>query len=351
MSTDPVAPGSQPPSGPSATSAHRPSPQRLRRLLLALAGLGALLAATAALVWWRSPPPLPPPPPLPGIVQLLALGDTGADGAKPRAVAEAMAGYAGDHGGGFAATLLLGDNFYVDLPGGTDDPNWRRLFEDLYDPVRLPMPFYAVLGNADVGGRERTEVDYARTHPQSRWKMPARWYRLDLPPDRPLVTVLMLDVTADGEPADAHDRWLASELAGKRAAWTVVCAHYPLFSNGMHGDQPRWQKRWGLQLREHHIDFYLSGHDHDLQHLELPGWPLSFIISGGGGAGLRPLGRNDRGPFSRSLHGFAHLAFTADDCTVRLISPGLGTVHAFRRTKPGLVTVLETTASDRVTPP
>src|ERR1700761_2394235 len=39
-------------------------------------------------------------------------------------------------------------------------------------------------------------------------------------------------------------------------------------------------------LRRHKVDLYLSGHDHDLQHIEFKGHPTSFVISGGGGAEL-----------------------------------------------------------------
>jgi tartrate-resistant acid phosphatase type 5 len=34
------------------------------------------------------------------------------------------------------------------------------------------------------------------------------------------------------------------------------------------------------------VDLYLSGRDHDLQHLEFKGHPTSFVISGRGGAEL-----------------------------------------------------------------
>lgn len=41
--------------------------------------------------------------------------------------------------------------------------------------------------------------------------------------------------------------------------------------------------QWDSLLRRHNVDLYLSGHDHDLQHLEFKGHPTSFGISGGGG--------------------------------------------------------------------
>ena len=70
----------------------------------------------------------------------------------------------------------------------------------------------------------------------SRWKLPAKWYRVDLPTDRPLVTVLMLDSNKPllGEQQWRNQLdWIEQELSKPRtAAWTICCAHHPLYSNG-----------------------------------------------------------------------------------------------------------------------
>jgi hypothetical protein len=57
-----------------------------------------------------------------------------------------------------------------------------------------------------------------------------------------------------------------------------------------------------------------------------------------------------RGPFSRSLQGFADLNFTPDRVTVRYIGVDGSVVHAFERTRGGKVTVLQTTGTDRAVP-
>ena len=61
-------------------------------------------------------------------------------------------------------------------------------------PKQLPMPFFACLGNHDYDGNNlNIESDYVRQNPASRFKLPDRWYRVDLPAEKPVVTVLMLD--------------------------------------------------------------------------------------------------------------------------------------------------------------
>src|SRR4051794_24654581 len=61
----------------------------------------------------------------PSRVNLLAFGDWGQDTLDERDVAAGIRSY----GVTFDAGLLLGDNFYLPLTGGVDDPKWRSLFE------------------------------------------------------------------------------------------------------------------------------------------------------------------------------------------------------------------------------
>src|SRR5688500_4076530 len=221
-------------------------------------------------------------------VNLLAMGDWGNGGRQQRVVAAAMRDYVRSSEQDFDGILLCGDNFYVKLRG-VDDPQWRTLFEEMYDKDVLDFPFYAALGNHDYeNGKDVIELEYARRNPESRWKMPSRWYRIDFPKDDPLVTVFMLDSDKDllrRELWHAQNQWLRDQLrAGGLGKWVICAAHHPLFSNGDHGDIGALQKTWGALFEEHGVDFYVCGHDHDLQHLQVPGWETSFVLAGGGGA-------------------------------------------------------------------
>lgn len=272
-------------------------------------------------------------------VNVLAIGDWGDDTRAQGRVAEGMASFADERlRGRLDGVLALGDNFYVTLTG-TGDPKFDRLFERMFDPKRLNVPFYALLGNHDYsGGREdRVELQYAKERPNSRWKMPGRWYRVELPSaDDPLVTFIMLDsnyLFLSTEEWRAQADWLRGELAKPRTArWLVVCAHHPLYSNGGHGDDERLRREWGPLLAQHHVDFYLSAHDHNLQHLRIPGLATTFVISGGGGATTYEIVRADRGPFARQMHGFAHLRFGERSADVHLLDTRGRPVHAFSTT-------------------
>ena len=273
------------------------------------------------------------------------MGDWGEDTAAQRQVAAEMAKCAKRSTDRPAAVVLCGDNFYFRLTG-VDDPRWQSLFERVYDPASLNMPFYACLGNHDHEGENlHIELDYAQRNPDSRFKLPGQWYRRDLPPDAPTVTLIVLDSNRDNLSDVQWARqisWLEEQLAGTRAPWTICCAHHPMFSNGYVFFNAILQRDWGKLFEQHHVDFYLTGHEHNLQHLEIPGWNESFVIAGGGGAHQHPLFRADRG-FSRQAFGFVDFELTPANAVVRFIDVDGKVLHAFERDKAGKVTILETT--------
>jgi len=177
-----------------------------------------------------------------GQVNLLGMGDWGSNTAGQRTVATTMKQYVESEQRRFDALLTAGDNVYIDLQN-IFDPKWQQMFEQMYDRRVLNFPFYPTLGNHDYQhNRYLIEWAYARSYPQSRWKFPDRWYRLDFPigAEKPLVTVLMLDSNKPllGERDwNTELAWLKNELAKPRTAtWLMCVAHHPMFSNGDHGD-------------------------------------------------------------------------------------------------------------------
>jgi tartrate-resistant acid phosphatase type 5 len=282
-------------------------------------------------------------------VNLFAMGDWGMNNIFQKEVASAMADYAGKIDGQLDGVLLAGDNFYVNLTG-VDDPLWQQMFEQMYDSKKLNAPFYAALGNHDYQkGRINIEFEYARRNPHSRWKLPANWYRVDFPQNAPLVTVLMLNSNKDQLTAQqwqAELQWMERELSEPRAKWLVCVAHHPLFSNGSHGDNGVLQTQWGPLFQKHNVDFYVCGHDHDLQHLEMPGFRTSFVMCGGGGGNVRAMRRDNRGPFSVPAYGFTHLRFSLQGVRVNYVDRSASIVHFFEKDAQGNLVPGEATKTE-----
>lgn len=290
-----------------------PSPTFSRRRLL-----GTAFCSSAALALNLRPATAAAPAVAPDALHLLAIGDYGTTGKLQHAVAAAMTGFLRRASAPLHALLLLGDNFYGPVPDGftVDSQRWRTTFEDVYPAAVFDCPCHAVLGNhdyADNPGGERVQLAYARRG-GTRWRMPAKWYRLDVGGEPGRLTILALDSNLrDAKEIDAQQEWLEAALRGPRAPLTMVIAHHPLYSNGAHGDNESLVAAWGPLLEAHGVHAYLCGHDHDLQHLELEGLRTSFVISGGGGARTRRLRTTDRTmPFGDDVYGFTHIQVLAD---------------------------------------
>jgi tartrate-resistant acid phosphatase type 5 len=284
-------------------------------------------------------------------LHFLAIGDFGSGNQHQVAVAAQMAAFSKKLDTPLDAVLALGDNFY----GMLSPERFQPHFEQMYSKADFNCPFYACLGNHDYGpkydghqGRLKAQMqlDYAKNNPASRWKMPNRWYALELPDaTNPLVKIIVLDgnmTEAALTPQEKLDqkRFLEAELKKEtRAPWRWMVSHFPMFSDGAYHGQDRIEKLWGEQLKANGFSLYLSGHDHNLQHLQSEGYPVSFVVSGAGGAGLYDVKTSDRG-FSDKILGFTHIHVTPQRTNVQLIDVDGRLLHAFRRTPDGKVTIV-----------
>ena len=81
--------------------------------------------------------------------------------------------------------------------------------------------------------------------------------------------------------------WLYKRLKAAQEPWKIVYGHHPIFSSGFHRSNPKLKQDLLPILESFHADLYLAGHDHDYERFS-PIHGVMFIVSGGGGAVLRP---------------------------------------------------------------
>src|SRR5271154_720766 len=147
----------------------------------ALAGLGSLSVAPLVADSRRTNP---------GAAQLLMVGDWGyEDYEAQQRFAAGMQHYLREHGLKADALLMLGANWYGELPGGAESQRWKTQFEEMYPKSVFDCPAYAIPGNHDYQimpeSKVAAELEYARK-PGTRWTMPSLWYRFDFPAKNPL---------------------------------------------------------------------------------------------------------------------------------------------------------------------
>lgn len=294
---------------------------------------------------------------------ILVIGDWGYPEANDQSVvASTMQSYIAQQGISPAALLMLGDNFYDQLPGGVTSSLWQTKFEQMYPKSVFNCNAYAVAGNHDYQNAPQSKVAAELAYAAqggTRWTMPSLYYRFTVPAQNPLVTVLALDSNLPNEPANppAPDpsyfvptqdqaaevlQWLTQQLQQPiTTPFLAVMAHHPIYSDGSWGDNGTLAKTWDPLLRQAGVHLYLSGHNHDLEHLEFTGHPTSFVVSGGGGAWLTsPNSAPARGPYYDEAHGFTHLRVESGLMTVRSVDQAGKIVHAFTKTPSGTVTIL-----------
>lgn len=233
---------------------------------------------------------------------VIFVGDTGTGKSEQFTVAKAMKKFCASDLCEWV--LLLGDNFYSDGVKSVDDPQWKTKFEDPY--LSMQVTFRPVLGNHDYGGNIQAQIDYSKK--MRHWWMPSRYYKW-IHKDAEFFAIDTEEF--DGE----QQKWLAKAIKNSTAKWKIVYGHHPIFSHGEHGDTDNLISDL-LPIIDKKVDFYLCGHDHDMQFIERDG--NRFIVSGSG-AKLRKVEQGKHSLFAKSTLGFSHLTIEGDTAVVRMI--------------------------------
>lgn len=248
-------------------------------------------------------------------------GDTGMGGRSQHQVAQAMHRICQERGCRF--TLLVGDNIYDSGVSSVDDPRFQTRFERPY-AIFGDYPFYLIPGNHDWDGNVQAQIDYSSR--STRWRMPHFHY--PVPGLPPWLTIYGLDTVKmdQGQIEAARNR-----LCGA-PGWRILFGHYPIFSNGDHGDSSKLIRRLLPLIGECKVQAYFAGHDHHQEHISAPGFE-AFIQ--GAGASVRGVGsraaphpQRGRQRFAVAKLGFAVAEFSPERMKIDFYdAQGLGIYH------------------------
>ncbi|MGK0289983.1 MAG: tartrate-resistant acid phosphatase type 5 [bacterium] len=261
------------------------------------------------------------------VIQFVVLGDTGTGSRYQREVANGMKKVCAEKGCDFF--IIVGDNFYPSGVVSVNDPRFEYSFEKMYAPLK---PFYTVLGNHDVrrGSNALSQVMYSLKN--SRWKMPNFNYQFEVAGTR--------FIAPNTECSLLGWRYLDKQLEKnkKPANWTFVYTHHPIYSTGTHGDID-FTSRWIWSSLQKKVDFYISGHDHQLEHLTKKGHNTQYIVSGAGGKSYRNVKLSNlkkskaKSNFTYRKTGFVRFTVTKKRVDADFYSATGKKVYSFTRTK------------------
>ncbi len=263
-------------------------------------------------------------------VSFLVIGDWGRRGKEnQQEVANQMGIYGAQINSSF--TISVGDNFYETGVTSTSDSHWKETFENVFTAPVLQKRWYVTLGNHDYAGSVQAQVDYTKL--SKRWYMPNTYFSETIAVDD---TTKALFVFLDTNPfvnkyyskavwnrnyneivkqdTLAQFRWCDSVLAHSNAQWKILVGHHPVYSGSTyHGDTPEMIEKILPLIKKYHVQVFLCGHDHDLQHLKPNNESTDYFISGGGSS-VRPTKMKPFSRFGEGISGF--LAATLSNKTM-----------------------------------
>ena len=169
-----------------------------------------------------------------------------------------------------SAVFHTGD--YVTSPDREDQ--WNAFF-DIAAPLLSATRFYPARGNHDGDGTSFT----------SRLSLPGgiAWYAVDLSDTR----FLVLDSNAPLSSESPQYQWLVDEVSRTDERYLCVVLHHPIYNSTAGGhveDEKGLIPHIESLLVSAGVDLVFAGHVHAYERLEKDG--VTYVISGGGGAGL-----------------------------------------------------------------
>ncbi len=219
--------------------------------------------------------------------------------------------------------ISTGDNFYPNGVASVDDYYFISSFEQVYDGFFLFCPWYVALGNHDYRGNPQAQIDYSDI--SQRWNMPDRYFYKDIETDDGAsVRFVYLDTNPlndeyyeETKYAKVHDQdttaqlqWMEKVLAEEKD-WKIVIGHHPLYTGGKRVEDRNFVRdHLEDRLNKYHVNMYLAGHEHDLQHIKPEGSVHHFVS--GAGSEVRPTGKIGPTLFAESIQGFLAASITKE---------------------------------------
>ena len=192
--------------------------------------------------------------------------------------------------------ILGGDNIYPDGNLAEVEAKFTKPYAAL---LQAGVPFHAVLGNHDIRtGNGDPQISYKP------FGMKGRWYTIRQGP----VEFFMLDTNMNA-PWQFQMPWLKKALSSSTAPWKVVVGHHPIYSAGLYGDDPNAIARLTPVFAKYGVQLYINGHEHSYERTRSING-TTYLITGGGGAYLRPIQANSRSVKVSSSYSFVELSAT-----------------------------------------
>jgi hypothetical protein len=186
----------------------------------------------------------------------------------------------------FSFAIIAGDVIYDSGAESEFDSHYFIPYHKLINH----LPFFPVAGNHDV------RIDNGATfmsdfyHPTGKLYYEFHWGDSHF---------IALDSTHLDNPDQRA--WLEKTLSSSTSLWKIIYFHHPVYSSGFYGGYRYIQDHYVPLFEKYTVDLVFTGHDHDYERTQ-PINGITYVVTGGGGTDLRPVGKSTFTAFSQSIH-------------------------------------------------
>lgn len=229
-------------------------------------------------------------------IRFLAFGDLGKQTSDQFVVADSLKTVDIDFG------LVAGDIAY----GSGTLTAFELYYFDVYSELIDNIPFYPASGNHDYKTERAGPYRQVYSLPQN--GSDELYYSFDYGN----IHVVIIDTeTIDSAQLD----WLDADLASTDQKWKVVMGHKPPYSSGYHGSNFKVRDKFNPILATHGVHVAIFGHEHNYERVA-PQDGVTYVVSGGGGVGTRPVGTSEFTAYSEQVSHFTYFETKGDELTM-----------------------------------
>lgn len=135
--------------------------------------------------------------------------------------------------------------------------------------------------------------------------------------------------------------WFIKDVTESDARWKFVYMHRPCYNLG--GHRSAWGRgTWPDLFRKYQVDIVFAGHSHQYERFyplrpanEPDGWPVTYITTGGAGAGLYEITQNPYLAKAESVNHFVYLEISGDSLSARALRNDGSVLDEFTMIKTG----------------
>ncbi|MCC9043571.1 metallophosphoesterase [Myroides sp. M-43] len=232
--------------------------------------------------------------------------------------------------------VSVGDNFYPNGVGSTQDYHWISSYESIYTNPSLYANWYVALGNHDYQGSVQAQIDYSNV--SRRWNMPDRYYSKVFTLDNKQKVLLVVidtnpfidsyhksDKYSDLTVQDTQKQlnWIEQTLgqADPSIKWKIVVGHHPMYSGGKRKnskDTTGFEQKFSNLFDKYKVDAYICGHEHDLQIIKPKDRYTTQFLSGAASE-VRASGTMQHTIFAAAEPGFMTFSIIDNELNVQVV--------------------------------